>query len=91
MMHSPDRFGPVVSAVTTTSILIRRKMSTLDDIPRSYGDATLSHSREDIIESYYNLHVWRGLFYALGFSFIDHPGCSKDRGPLVVPSQTQLS
>ena len=50
------------------------------------GDGTLNYGREDIIESYYNLHVWRGLFYALGFSFIDHPGYNRDRGPVYVPS-----
>ncbi len=50
------------------------------------GDGTLNYGRENIVETYYNLHVWRGLFYALGFSFIDHPGYNRDRGPVFVPS-----
>jgi hypothetical protein len=50
------------------------------------GDGTLNYGRENILETYYNLHVWRGLFYALGFSFIDHPGYNRDRGPVYVPS-----
>jgi high affinity Mn2+ porin len=50
------------------------------------GDGRLNYGRENIVESYYNLHAWRGLFYALGFSFIDHPGYNRDRGPVYVPS-----
>jgi high affinity Mn2+ porin len=50
------------------------------------GDGTLNYGRENIFETYYNLHVWRGLFYALGFSFIDNPGYNRDRGPVYVPS-----
>jgi len=50
------------------------------------GDGTLRYGRENILESYYNLHVWRGLFYALGFSYVDHPGYNRDRGPVYVPS-----
>ena len=50
------------------------------------GDGTLNYRRENIVEAYYNLHVWRGLFYALGFSFVDNPGYNHDRGPVYVPS-----
>jgi hypothetical protein len=50
------------------------------------GDGTLTYGRENILETYYNLHVWRGLYYALGFSFIDNPGYNRDRGPVYVPS-----
>ncbi|WP_236656999.1 carbohydrate porin [Acidisarcina polymorpha] len=50
------------------------------------GDGTLKYGRENILETYYNLHAWRGLFYALGFSFINDPGYNRDRGPAYVPS-----
>lgn len=50
------------------------------------GDGTLNYGREDIVEGYYNLHTWRGLFYALGLSHIAHPGYNRDRGPVWVPS-----
>ncbi len=50
------------------------------------GDGGLNYGREDIVESYYNLHAWRGLFYALGLTHIDHPGYNRDRGPVWVPS-----
>ncbi len=50
------------------------------------GDGTLNYGRENIVETYYTLHVWRGLFYALGFSAIVDPGYNRDRGPVFVPS-----
>lgn len=50
------------------------------------GDGTLNYGRETIVESYYNLHAWRGLFYALGLSHINNPGYNSDRGPVWVPS-----
>jgi hypothetical protein len=48
------------------------------------GDGRLNYGRENILEGYYNLHVWRGMYYALNLQFIDHPGYNKDRGPLLV-------
>lgn len=48
------------------------------------GDGRLNYAREDIVESYYNLHSWRGVFYALNVQFIEHPGYNKDRGPVLV-------
>ena len=50
------------------------------------GDHGLNYSREDILESYYNLHAWRGIFYALDAQFIEHPGYNQDRGPVLVES-----
>jgi len=48
------------------------------------GDGNLNYAREDILESYYNLHTWHGIYYALNLQFIDHPGYNKDRGPVLV-------
>ena len=50
------------------------------------GDRRLRYGRETIEESYYNLHAWRGLYFALGLSHIDNPGYNRDRGPVWVPS-----
>jgi high affinity Mn2+ porin len=50
------------------------------------GDGTLNYAREDIIESYYNVHTWRGIYYALDLQFIDHPGYNQDRGPVLFES-----
>jgi carbohydrate-selective porin OprB len=48
------------------------------------GDGKLNYARENILEGYYNLHAWRGVYYALDAQFIDHPGYNKDRGPVLV-------
>lgn len=48
------------------------------------GDGRLNYAREDIVEAYYNAHAWRGLYYAAGYSFIEHPGYNQDRGPVNV-------
>ena len=50
------------------------------------GDGKLNYGRENIVESYYNLHAWRGLFYALDVQHIDNPGYNRDRGPAWVGS-----
>ena len=48
------------------------------------GDGNLNYAREDILEGYYNVHAWRGVYYALDTQFIEHPGYNKDRGPTLV-------
>jgi high affinity Mn2+ porin len=50
------------------------------------GDGKLNYAREDIVESYYNVHTWRGVYYALDLQYIDHPGYNQDRGPVLVES-----
>ncbi len=50
------------------------------------GDGRLNYAREDILESYYNLHAWRGMYYALDAQYIAHPGYNQDRGPVLVES-----
>src|SRR6202171_2356336 len=50
------------------------------------GDGMLSYGRENIVESYYTLHVWRGIYPSLGVQHINNPGYNRDRGPVIVPS-----
>ncbi len=50
------------------------------------GDGRLNYAREDIVEGYYNLHAWKGLYYALDGQFLEHPGYNQDRGPVFVES-----
>ncbi len=50
------------------------------------GDGHLNYGRENILESYYTLHVWRGIYLAPGVQHINNPGYNRDRGPVVVPS-----
>ena len=46
----------------------------------------LNYGRENIVESYYTAHVWRGIYLAPGVQHINNPGYNRDRGPVVVPS-----
>jgi hypothetical protein len=50
------------------------------------GDGHLTYGRENILESYYTLHVWRGIYLAPGIQHIINPGYNRDRGPVTVPT-----
>jgi hypothetical protein len=50
------------------------------------GDGGLNYGRENILEWYYNAHLWRGLSAMTGGSFIANPGYNRDRGPVYVPT-----
>ena len=50
------------------------------------GDGKLNYGRENIVESYYTVHVWRGIYLAPGLQHIENPGYNRDRGPVLVPS-----
>jgi high affinity Mn2+ porin len=50
------------------------------------GDGNLNYGRETIVESYYNWHAWRGLFYSVDVQHINNPGYNRDRGPAWVGS-----
>ena len=49
------------------------------------GDGTLNYGRENIFETYYNAHIWRGVFLGFDLQHINHPGYNRDRGPVVAP------
>jgi carbohydrate-selective porin OprB len=50
------------------------------------GDGRLNYGRENIVESYYTAHVWRGIYLAPGVQHINDPGYNRDRGPVLVPT-----
>jgi high affinity Mn2+ porin len=50
------------------------------------GDGRLNYGRENIIETYYTLHVWRGIYPSFGLQHINNPGYNRDRGPVLVPT-----
>ena len=50
------------------------------------GDGGLNYGRENIIETYYTVHVWRGIYLAPGVQHINNPGYNRDRGPVLVPT-----
>jgi high affinity Mn2+ porin len=49
------------------------------------GDGNLTYGRENILETYYTLHVWRGVFTSFDLQHINNPGYNRDRGPVLVP------
>jgi hypothetical protein len=48
------------------------------------GDGNLNCGRENIVESYYTVHAWRGMFYSVDVQHINDPGYNRDRGPVWV-------
>ncbi|MGC1450428.1 MAG: carbohydrate porin [Candidatus Sulfotelmatobacter sp.] len=50
------------------------------------GDGHLNYGRENIFESYYTVHVWRGMYLAPGLQHVTNPGYNRDRGPVIVPT-----
>jgi hypothetical protein len=50
------------------------------------GDGKLTYGRENVVESYYTAHAWRGIYLAPGLQYIVNPGYNRDRGPVIVPS-----
>ena len=50
------------------------------------GDGALNYGRENIFESYYTLHVWRGIFASFDVQHINNPGYNRDRGPVLAPA-----
>jgi high affinity Mn2+ porin len=50
------------------------------------GDGRLNYGRENIVESYYTAHFWRGIYVAPGLQYIVNPGYNRDRGPVLVPT-----
>jgi high affinity Mn2+ porin len=50
------------------------------------GDGNLNYGRENIVETYYNWHAWRGMFYSLDLQHVADPGYNRDRGSAWVGS-----
>ena len=50
------------------------------------GDGKLPHpGREYIVEAYYKMNIWRGLFATPDLQHISNPAYNRDRGPVWVP------
>jgi hypothetical protein len=50
------------------------------------GDGNLNYGRENIVESFYTAHVWRGIYVAPGFQRIQNPGYNQARGSVDIPT-----
>jgi hypothetical protein len=79
-----DRAG--VAVVTNAIARDHQNYLRLGGLGFLLGDSSLNYGRENIFESYYTAHVWRGLYAAPGVQHINNPGYNRDRGPVVVPT-----
>jgi len=50
------------------------------------GDGKLNYGLEQIFETYYTAHVWRGVFASVDVQHVTNPGYNRDRGPVLVGS-----
>jgi len=50
------------------------------------GDGRLNYGGEKIFETFYTVHLWRGVFGAFDLQHINNPGYNRDRGPVLVPA-----
>jgi high affinity Mn2+ porin len=48
------------------------------------GDGALSYATEEILETYYDIQVWKTIHVTLDYQFINHPAFNRDRGPVSV-------
>ena len=86
VFHLPPRPLDKIGLVYVTNAIKRDHQEYLKLGGRGFllGDGNLSYVREDIVEAYYNLHAWRGVYYAFDTQFIEHPGYNQVRGPVTV-------
>ena len=78
-----DRIG--LATVTNGLSQDHREYLALGGLGFLLGDGALNYGREKIVESYYNLHIWRGAYVAALLQYISNPGYNRDRGPVIVP------
>ena len=79
-----DRAG--IALVTNGISRVHQQYLALGGLGFLLGDGKLSYAREDILETYYTAHVWRGVFASLNVQYIEHPGYNRARGPVFVPA-----
>ena len=82
--RSADRFG--FAFVSNGISHDHQEYLALGGLGFLLGDGRLTYGREKIVEGYYTLHLWRGLYTAFDLQHINNPGYNRDRGPVLVPS-----
>ena len=77
-----DKVGAVF--VTNGISAYHRKYLGLGGEGFLLGDGGLNYGRENIFETYYTTHVWRGFFTGPDVQHINNPGYNRDRAPVLV-------
>jgi len=79
-----DRIG--VAFVSNGIFSLHAEYLQLGGLGFLLGDGNLRYARENIVEQYYNVHIWRGAYAAEDVQVIANPGYNADRGPAWVLS-----
>lgn len=48
------------------------------------GDGKLNYGSENILETYYSVKIYKGIFASLDYQFVDNPAYNRDRGPVSI-------
>ena len=48
------------------------------------GDGQLRYGPENILEAYYSLEIYKGIYFTLDFQEVVNPAYNRDRGPVSV-------
>ena len=78
-----DRVG--IAMATNGLSRDHREYLALGGLGFLLGDGALNYGRENILESYYTLHTWRGVYLSPLLQYVANPGYNRDRGPVIVP------
>lgn len=78
-----DRAGAVVAINALTNDHAR--YLALGGLGFLLGDGALTYGPEEIVEVYYTVHLWRGLFASVDLQHINNPGYNQARGPVIAP------
>ncbi len=79
-----DRAGLVLVSNAISSI--HQQYLALGGVGFLLGDGALNYGRETIVEAYYTVHFWRGVFGSFDLHHINNPGYNRDRGPVLAPA-----
>jgi hypothetical protein len=80
--RSEDKFG--IAVVSNAIKRDHQNYLKVGGLGFLLGDGKLNYSRENIVESYYTWHAWRGMFYSVDVQHFNDPGYNRDRGPVWV-------
>jgi high affinity Mn2+ porin len=81
--RSHDRVG--VTFVTNAISKDHQEYLRLGGLGFLLGDGSLNYGRENIVEGYYTVHFWRGIYSSFDVQHIQDPGYNRDRGPVWAP------
>lgn len=80
--RSQDKIGAafVVNALSGD----HREYLALGGLGFILGDGRLNYGLEKIVETYYTVHLWRGISTAFDYQHVTNPGYNQDRGPVSI-------